>query len=121
MNGPYGYGRYDNDPEYVGCPRARTDMTPCIARDGGTALADAVVWEDMPGESVGIFSLGPLRRSRVVPSSICVGCSVKPGVLLQEIGHTPRSNQPRVAANELREQVRRLTEPAEPAQGEHSE
>ena len=29
-----GYGRYDDDPNCVGCPRARSDMTPCIARDG---------------------------------------------------------------------------------------
>jgi hypothetical protein len=38
--GPLGYGRYNDDPEHVGCPRARSDMTPCIARDGSLALAD---------------------------------------------------------------------------------
>lgn len=32
-----GYGRYQDDPEHVGCPRAKTDMTPCVARDGHTA------------------------------------------------------------------------------------
>jgi len=37
MKGPEGYGRYDDDPEHVGCPRARTDMTPCAARDGQSA------------------------------------------------------------------------------------
>lgn len=34
MKGLLGYGRYDDDPEAVGCPRARSDMTPCVARDG---------------------------------------------------------------------------------------
>ena len=29
-----GYGRYDDDSDHIGCPRARTDMTPCVARDG---------------------------------------------------------------------------------------
>lgn len=38
--GVCGYGRYNDDPEYVGCPRAKSDMTPCIARDGALALAD---------------------------------------------------------------------------------
>lgn len=33
-----GYGRYPDG--HVGCPRAKSDMTPCIARDGHTALAD---------------------------------------------------------------------------------
>jgi hypothetical protein len=35
--GPLGYGRYADDPEHVGCPRAKSDMTPCVARDGTTA------------------------------------------------------------------------------------
>lgn len=35
--GPAGYGRYDSDPEHVGCPHAATDMTPCVARDGAVA------------------------------------------------------------------------------------
>ena len=35
-----GYGRYKDDPEHVGCPRAKSDMTPCVARDGRTAEAD---------------------------------------------------------------------------------
>jgi hypothetical protein len=38
--GPGGYGRYDDDPQHVGCPRARTDMTPCVARDGDVATED---------------------------------------------------------------------------------
>jgi hypothetical protein len=40
MKGPLGYGRYRDDPEYVGCPRAKSDMTPCAARDGGAAMLD---------------------------------------------------------------------------------
>lgn len=36
--GTAGYGRYDSDPEHVGCPWAlasrRTSESPCIARDG---------------------------------------------------------------------------------------
>lgn len=35
---PCGYGRYDDG--HVGCPRAKSDMTPCVARDGHTAQAD---------------------------------------------------------------------------------
>lgn len=32
-----GYGRYDDDPKCIGCPRAKSDMTPCVARDGSAA------------------------------------------------------------------------------------
>lgn len=35
--GPLGYGRYLDDPTHIGCPRAKSDMTPCVARDGHTA------------------------------------------------------------------------------------
>lgn len=31
---PGGYGRYTDDLKHVGCPRAKSDMTPCVARDG---------------------------------------------------------------------------------------
>ena len=40
MKGPAGYGRYDDDPAHVGCPFARSDMSPCVARDGRLALDD---------------------------------------------------------------------------------
>ena len=40
MKGPLGYGRYNDDLEHVGCPRAKSDMTPCTARDGHLAVAD---------------------------------------------------------------------------------
>jgi hypothetical protein len=49
MEGAGGYNRYDDKPNYVECPRARTvadiaadplNMTPCVARDGRLACAD---------------------------------------------------------------------------------
>ncbi len=58
MKGPYGYGRYDDDSDLVGCPRAKSDMTPCVARDGKTACAD---------------------------SGVCVGCGEHPADLLTEL------------------------------------
>lgn len=36
--GPAGYGRYDESPEVIGCPFARRDTSPCVARDGRLAL-----------------------------------------------------------------------------------
>lgn len=42
MKGILGYGRYDDEPECIGCPRAKTDMTPCAARDGRTAVEAGV-------------------------------------------------------------------------------
>lgn len=56
--GPLGYGRYNDDPEHVGCPRATSDMTPCVARDGGLAVAD---------------------------DGACVGCGAKPADLLRDL------------------------------------
>jgi hypothetical protein len=53
--GPLGYGRYNDDPEHVGCPRAKSDMTPCVARDGHLATAD---------------------------DGVCVGCGEHPADLL---------------------------------------
>lgn len=35
--GLLGYGRYKDDPDHVGCPRAHSDMSPCVARDGRLA------------------------------------------------------------------------------------
>jgi hypothetical protein len=51
-----GYGRYDDD--HIGCPRAATDMTPCVARDGIDAT-------DVDG--------------------LCVGCGEHPVTLLTEL------------------------------------
>lgn len=53
-----GYGRYDDDPEHVGCPRAKSDMTPCVARDGTLALLD---------------------------DGTCVGCRQHPATLLLQL------------------------------------
>lgn len=53
--GPLGYGRYGDDPDAIGCPRAKTDMTPCVARDGGLAADD---------------------------DGMCVGCRADPAELL---------------------------------------
>lgn len=58
MKGLLGYGRYEDDESHVGCPRARTDMTPCVARDGDLACDD---------------------------SGVCVGCGEHPAKLLQEL------------------------------------
>jgi hypothetical protein len=58
--GPAGYGRYNDDPKHVGCPRAKTDMSPCIARDGHLALA---------GD----------------PPAGCVCCGQEPGALLRQL------------------------------------
>jgi hypothetical protein len=60
MKGILGYGRYDSDPNYVGCPRAKTDMTPCVARDGRLACAD---------------------------NGVCVGCGEHPADLLLALVH----------------------------------
>jgi hypothetical protein len=54
--GLLGYGRYPDG--HVGCPRAKTDMTPCVARDGRPA-------QDDPGD--------------------CVGCGAFPADLLVEL------------------------------------
>jgi hypothetical protein len=84
MKGPHGYGRYDDDPGYVGCPRAKTDMTPCIARDGHLALAS---------------------------DGKCVGCGSRPDLLIAEIGGEDLSGAPEDQADRLTDLVRRLTEP----------
>lgn len=51
------YGRYNDDPAHVGCPRAKSDMTPCSARDGMLA-------ED---------------------NGYCVGCNISVAKLLKEL------------------------------------
>lgn len=53
-----GYGRYNDDPEHIGCPRAKSDMTPCVARDGQLACDD---------------------------EGKCVGCWKHPATLLKEL------------------------------------
>lgn len=45
--GPAGYGRYTDDQEAVGCPRARSARSRCVARDGREALDPAPAGEDL--------------------------------------------------------------------------
>lgn len=45
--GPAGYGRYEDDPEAVGCPRARSYRSRCVARDGRQSLDSAPDGEDL--------------------------------------------------------------------------
>jgi hypothetical protein len=96
--GPCGYGRYDDDTSWIGCPRAKTDMTPCIARDGHTAMT---------------------------ANLICAGCRGRPGELIRELADAgiepavefikPRSIRPSAAtvADKLAEIVRDCTEPGD--------
>lgn len=44
--GPAGYGRYEDDTEAVGCPRARSYRSRCVARDGRQSLDPAPDGED---------------------------------------------------------------------------
>ncbi|MCV7174903.1 hypothetical protein [Mycolicibacterium sphagni] len=83
-----GYGRYDNDPDWVGCPRAKTSETPCIARDGHLALGD---------------------RS-------CISCDARPWALLRELRRAgavqyPDPSQSSAAADKLRDVIREITTP----------
>lgn len=83
-----GYGRCSDDPQHVGCPRAHSDMTPCIARDGQLALAD---------------------------DDRCVGCNDAPWRLLVEVKKAAklsppaRSQGPSHYADQLAKIVRRIT------------
>jgi hypothetical protein len=93
--GPAGYGRYDDDPEHVGCPYARSDMSPCIARDARLALD-----EDM----------------------LCRGCALGPEELAGELAeaYDPArdlllTGDPVTLADELAVMVREATEPREEA------
>jgi hypothetical protein len=85
-----GYGRYKDDPNHVGCPRAKTDMTPCIARDGALALAD---------------------------DQRCVGCNGDARDLLTQLRHSAKgyTGAPVTiaahAADKLAALVREVTEP----------
>ena len=89
--GAGGYGRYEDDADRVGCPRAATDWAPCIARDGRAALND---------------------------DRVCVGCGEAPRPLLGELRRVlkraaPLSrNSPAETADRLRDLVRDVTEPA---------
>lgn len=92
--GPGGYGRYDDDPEHVGCPFAKSDMTPCVARDGRLALV---------GD----------------PPEVCFGCAHGPGYLIDDLGQDyepareyAQTGAPEADAERFTELVRAATEPA---------
>lgn len=94
MKGPAGYGRYDDDPAYVGCPYARSDMSPCVARDGRLALSSGL-------------------------TVVCVGCGNTPEYLIGDLAddYEPAealqasAGEPLGAADEFAEMVREATEP----------
>lgn len=94
MKGPLGYGRYNEDPEYVGCPRAKSDMTPCVARDGQLALSP----------------------DSVDPLADCVFCMAHPAVLLIELAREVKRPEWIMrdghVADLLRDLVREVTDPA---------
>ena len=86
--GPAGYGRYNDDPGEVGCPRAQSYMTPCVARDRRLALSD---------------------------DGVCVGCGADPVELLAELRRVVDAKQtvttdPRHAADQLTVLVREVTQ-----------
>lgn len=93
--GPAGFGRYDSDPEYVGCPFARNDMSPCIARDGRSALSG-----------------GPAEL-------ICTGCAHTPEEQIEYLARDylpaahliARVMDPEDAADDFRDMVRTATGP----------
>lgn len=94
---PCGYGRYLTDPGHVGCPRAASDMSPCIARDGATALAD---------------------------DGLCVGCRRAPDTLVRELAteYPPAGDVPTIGrrspgrmADALARHVRQATARDRPA------
>ena len=68
MRGPGGYGRYDDDPNHIGCPYAKSDMTPCVARDGH--IAQTTNHRDHQGEAL---------------TQVCVGCGHIPADLLRDL------------------------------------
>jgi hypothetical protein len=98
MKGPAGYGRYDDDPAYVGCPFARSDMSPCVARDGQLAL-------DV--------------------EDLCAGCGNTPEYLIGDLAADYRpaevlaaeAGEPQGAADAFAAMVREATEPGRGAAG----
>jgi len=91
--GPAGYGRYNDSPEHVGCPFAKSDMTPCVARDGAICLSP----------------------SQDAPNAVCVGCGHAPSYLLADLAeeYEPARRQsvgePAVIAARFAELVRAAT------------
>lgn len=100
--GPAGYGRYDDDPG-VGCPRARSARSRCVARDGREALDPAPDGEDR----------------------ICHGCAHELQTLIEELaGEYPPAagldvlGEQEVLADEFALTVREATEPRREVPGD---
>jgi hypothetical protein len=97
VRGPAGYGRYDDDPQHIGCPWAKSDMTPCIARDGNIALTDPGPW-----------------------APACVGCGHTVTFLVADLAsehpsaRQPIPADPDAAADQFHELVKAATEPGTP-------
>jgi hypothetical protein len=96
--GPAGYGRYDDAPEAVGCPRARTARSRCVARDGRQALDSAPAGEDL----------------------LCRGCAHELIVLVEELAaeYPPAAGldvlgEQEALADDFALTVREATEPRE--------
>jgi len=96
--GPAGYGRYDDDPEVVGCPRALTSRSRCAARAGREALDPAPAGEDL----------------------LCHGCAHELQELVEELaGEYPPAagldvlGEQEALADEFALMVREATEPRE--------
>lgn len=94
--GPAGYGRYDDNPQAVGCPRARTARSKCVARDGRQALENAPPGEDR----------------------ICRGCAHDLFEMIEELAREyppaaglPVLDEQEVLADEFALMVREATEP----------
>jgi len=95
MKGPAGYGRYNDDPKYIACPWAKSDMSPCIARDGRLALSSGM-------------------------SQVCVGCGHTPAHQVRDLAseYEPARKQrvdgdPDELASKFKTLVRQATEPVE--------
>lgn len=95
--GPAGYGRYDDSPGDVGCPRARSPRSRCVARDGRESL---------------------MYRAAADPDPLCRGCAHDLQGLVQELADEyppaaglPVLDLPEILADEFALMVRRATEP----------
>lgn len=115
MQGPAGFGRYDEDPSYVGCPHARTDRSPCVARYGRLDLAG-----QKPGWRPAAW--WQFWRNDVVPG-VCRGCGLSPEELAEDLAreYEPAmallaAGDPAVIADEFAVMIQRMTEPGQEKQ-----
>lgn len=93
MKGLCGYGRHDDNPDHVTCPRTFAATTHCVAREGRLALT---------------------------AEGVCLGCSQAPGVLLSELDRAAdgvtivhcgkRSDRLLLIADAVQRRVRQVTQ-----------